>query len=249
MHFGRAFLRGLRAVSVAILAAGAANSAMAAQCTLGVMADLPVTMRGLRAEVPTKINGRDTSFWLDSGVFFSIMPKAKAIEFSLPLEPLPSGFYITGIGGTASVELATIKSFGIVGHDIKNVRFLVGGTDSGNGLIGRNLLGIADTEFDLANGSVKLVKPQNCGNGALAYWTGGKPWFTVPLIAGSNPKDHQFRLPVLINGAKIVAVFDTGAPYSLLSRHAAERAGIDLSGPDVVASSGFGGFGRRTEKG
>ena len=249
MHFGRAFLRGLRAVSVAILAVGAANSALAAQCTLGVMLDLPVTMEGLRASVPTKVNGKDTRFWLDSGVFFSIMPKAKAIEFSLPLEPLPPGFYITGIGGTASVELATIKSFGIVGHDIKNVRFLVGGTDSGNGLIGRNLLGIADTEVDLANGSVKLIKPHNCGNGALAYWTGGKPWFTVPLIAGSNPNDHEFRLPVLINGAKIEAVFDTGAPTSLLSRHAAERAGINLSGPGVVASSGLTGFGRRTEKG
>jgi len=76
MPIGRGLLRGLRAVAIAVLAAASANSALAAQCTLGVMADLPVSMRGLRAEVPTKINGRDTSFWLDSGAFFSIMPKA-----------------------------------------------------------------------------------------------------------------------------------------------------------------------------
>ena len=249
MHFGGAFLRGLRAVSVAILAAGAANSAMAAQCTLGVMADLPVTMRGLRAEVPTKINGRDTSFWLDSGAFFSIMPKAKAIEFNLRLDPLAPGFYLVGIGGKSDAELTTIKSFGFVGHDLKNIPFLVGGSDSGNGLIGRNILAMADTEFDLANGSVKLIKKHGCGDGALAYWTGGKPWFTVPLLVDINPNDHEFRLPVVINGAEIEAMFDTGSPTSLLSRHAAERAGIDLSGPGVVALSGLTGIGRRTEKG
>lgn len=249
MPIGRGFLRGLRVVAIAVLAAASANSALAAQCTLGVMADLPVSMRGLRAEVPTKINGRDTSFWLDSGAFFSIMPKAKAIEFNLTLEPLAPGFYLVGIGGKSDAELTTIKSFGFVGHDLKNIPFLVGGSDSGNGLIGRNILGLADTEFDLANGSVKLIKKHGCGEGALAYWTGGKPWFTVPLLVDINPNDHEFRLPVAINGAKIEAMFDTGSPTSLLSRHAAERAGIDLSGPGVVASSGVTGVGRRTEKG
>jgi len=249
MHFGRAFLRGLRAVSVAILAAGAANSAMAAQCTLGVMADLPVTMEGLNVSVPTKVNGKDTSFWLDSGAFFSIMPKAKAIELNLELERAPYGLSMMGIGGEFDVDLTTIKSFGIVGHDLKNMQFMVGGSDSGNGLIGRNILAMADTEFDLANGSVKIIKPLNCGDTPLINWAPGKPYFTVPLLTSANSRDHQFRLPVAINGAKIVAEFDTGAPTSLLSRRAAERAGINLSGPGVVASSGLTGFGRRTEKG
>jgi len=249
MQFGRAFLWGLRVVAIAVLAAAWGNSALAAQCTLGVMADLPVTMQGLRAEVPTKINGRDTSFWLDSGAFFSTMPKAKAIELNLKLEQAPYGLRMMGIGGEFDVDLTTIKSFGIVGHDLKNMQFLVGGSDSGNGLIGRNILGMADTEFDLANGSVKLITPLNCGDTPLINWAPGKPYFTVPLLPSPNSRDHQFRLPVAINGAKIVAEFDTGAPTSLLSRRAAERAGIDLSGPGVVASSGFGGFGRRTEKG
>jgi len=249
MQFGRAFLRGLRVVAIAVLAAAWGNSALAAQCTLGVMADLPVTMQGLNVSVPTKVNGKDTSFWLDSGAFFSIMPKAKAIEFNLGLEPMPPGFSVIGIGGQADVDLTTIKSFGIVGHDLKNVKFLVGGSDSGNGLIGRNILALADTEFDLANGSVKLIKKHGCGNGSLAYWTGGKPWFTVPLLPNPDAGDHDFRLPVMINGTKIEAEFDTGSPTSLLSRHAAERAGIDLSGQGVVASSGITGIGRRTEKG
>ncbi|MBV1688544.1 retroviral-like aspartic protease family protein [Novosphingobium sp. G106] len=229
------------------LIAGATAQA-APICSLGIMANLPVTMRGLRASVPVKINGKDTSFWLDSGAFFSIMSAAKAAELDLKVGAAPPGFYLVGIGGTASAGVTTVKSFGIVGQNITNIQFLVGGSDAGNGLIGRNLLGLADTEFDLANGSVKLIHPKDC-DGPLAYWAGTKPYFVVPLNSGENPNDHQFRLPVTINGAKVEAVLDTGAPTSLISRRAAERAGIDLSGPGVTPEERIGGFGRSTKSG
>lgn len=218
-------------------------------CQLGIMADLPVTMEGYRASVPVKINGKDTRFWLDSGAFFSIMPKAKALELGLPLTDLPYGFYLVGVGGTASAELTTVKSLGIVGNELKNVQFLVGGSDAGNGLIGRNILGIADTEFDLANGSVKLVNAHNCAKSALAYWAPGKPFFTVPLKSDPNPRDHVFLFPISINGVEINAEFDTGAPTSLLSSRAAARAGIDLASPNAVPLTNISGIGRGFKKG
>ncbi|WP_340265837.1 aspartyl protease family protein [Sphingobium mellinum] len=223
--------------------------ARAGGCKLGVMANLPVTMEGLRASVPVQVNGRETRFWLDSGAFFSIMPKAKALELELPIGAAPPGLMVVGIGGSASVGLATIKTFGIVGQNLKNIEFLVGGSDAGNGLIGRNLLAIGDTEFDLANGSVKIINATDCDKGGLAYWAVGKPYFSVPLMRGDNSRDHLFRLPVSINGVTVVAELDSGAPTSLLSRRAAERAGIDLTGPGVVPSDGVTGFGRRREKG
>lgn len=240
--------RYLAALGVA-LAILLSTSPAFAICKLGVMADLPVTMTGLRASVPVKVEGRDTSFWLDSGAFFSIMSRAKAIELGLSIKPAPQGLYVIGIGGKASVEMVTIKSFGIVGQQLPNIQFLVGGSDAGNGLIGRNLLGLADTEFDLANGVVKLIRPSDCDKSGMAYWAEGKPYFTVPLLTGSNPFDHIFRLPVTINGARIEAELDSGAPTSLLSRRAAERAGIDFAAPGVVPSDGVTGFGRRQEKG
>jgi predicted aspartyl protease len=212
------------------------------------MANLPVTMQGLRASVPVKINGKDTSFWLDSGAFFSIMSAAKAAELDLKVGAAPPGFYLVGIGGSASAGVTTVKSFGIVGQNITNIQFLVGGSDAGNGLIGRNLLALADTEFDLANGAVKLIHPKGC-DGPLAYWAGANPYFVVPLNSDDNPHDHQFRLPVTINGVKIEAVLDTGAPTSLISRRTAERAGIDLSGPGVIPEDRIGGFGRSTKSG
>lgn len=202
-------------------------------------------MEGLRASVPVKINGKETSFWLDSGAFFSIMSNAKATELELKLEAPPFGFYLMGIGGNASAKVATVTNFGIANRVLKNVQFLVGGSDAGNGLLGRNLLSIADTEFDLANGSVKLIDARKCPKGAPAYWATGKPYFTVPL----GPEQHSFNLPVSINKAKITAELDSGAPTSLLSRAAAQRAGIDLSGPGAVPLNNISGFGRRVMKG
>lgn len=46
-HFG---------LATAALVAGTGSAA--AVCTLGVMANLPVTMEGLRASVPLKVNGK-----------------------------------------------------------------------------------------------------------------------------------------------------------------------------------------------
>jgi tetratricopeptide (TPR) repeat protein len=227
----------------------ATGPAVAAECSVKVFANLPVTMMGWRASVPVKINGKDTSFWLDSGAFFSIMSRAKAAEFGLKLQSPPAGFFLTGIGGNTVPEITIVRSFGIIGQEISNIEFLVGGSDAGNGLIGRNLLGVADTEFDLADGSVKLLKSQGCGTRALAYWAAGIPFFTVSLESSSNPHDHEFRLPVSINGVKIEAELDSGAPTSLISRRAAERAGVDLSGPGVTPLNNISGFGKHSERG
>jgi predicted aspartyl protease len=251
MQRRRTDFSGLVAGLAALVAASAINAPVLAapkQCKLGVMADLPVTMQDTRSSVPAKVNGKETRFWLDSGAFFSIMPQAKATELGLLTEPLPIGFYVEGIGGAASVKLTRIKSFGIVGQELKNMQFMVGGSDAGNGLIGRNILGLRDTEFDLADGSVKLINSRDCEHADMAYWAMGKPYFTVPLLPPDNGIDNDFKLPVTINGVRLEAVFDTGAETSGLSRSAARRAGINLAGPDVLSME-TGGVGRHYVKG
>lgn len=247
----RARMSGWQVLCAALVSVAATfligEPAKAAKCRLLVIADLPVTMQGDRPSVPAKVNGQDTRFWLDSGAFFSIMPQAKAAELALRPGPIPGGMQIIGIGGSATVQLATIKSFGIVGQELKNVQFLVGGSDFGNGLIGRNILTQGDTEFDLADGSVKLMDPRDCEHASMTYWAPDKPNFVVPLMSDLGKPDRDFKLPVLINGQKILAALDTGAETSVLKRSAAIRAGIDLTGPEVVPSVG-GGFGRRFVK-
>jgi predicted aspartyl protease/Tfp pilus assembly protein PilF len=245
---GEGFSRRLVAFAAALALPGAA--AQAQGCKIALFADLPVTMEGLRASVPVRINDHPTSFWLDSGAWFSIMSRAKAVELGLTIKPIPvNEFTMYGIGGRFEPEMAKVSSFGLLKGDLRNVDFLVGGSDTGNALIGANLLGFRDTEFDLAHGSVKLLDATNCQVGNLPYWaSAGQAYFAVPLTNGLD--DPQgFRLPVTINGVKINALLDTGADTSLMSRQAAQKAGIDLHGPAVAAFDGLSGFGRKHLKG
>ena len=69
----------------------------------------------------------------------------------------------------------------------------------------------------------------------------------MPLLAGNNPNDHHLFAQVQINGHAVRAMLDTGAE-TLLSRHAAERVGINLNDPKVVASMTMSGVGTRGRK-
>ncbi len=141
----------------------------------------PVTMQGMRAVVDTRINGRPAPFILDSGAFFSNIWPAVAHEFNLPQQPLPNGMRLGGIGGGTGATVATVRHFSLAGLDIPNVQFTVAGSDIGqSGLIGQNVLGLADVEYDLPGGMVRLFKPMGCGRAAMAYWTRVSPFSKFP---------------------------------------------------------------------
>jgi tetratricopeptide (TPR) repeat protein/predicted aspartyl protease len=231
---------GLMSMAAALFASA---SAFAAGCSVTVLANLPVTVEGARLSVPVTVNGQKTKFWLDSGAYYGMMPLTKAKELGLTLEPPARfGMAMEGIGGIVFVDVTTIKSFVIAGQDIPNRAFLVGGSDVGSALIGSDTLGLADTEFDLADGLVKIAESHGCEHTAMNYWAVGKPYFTVPLMS-PQAADHEFKLPVSINGKRIQAEFDTGAETSVISRSTALRIGLDLSAPGVVADEGGSGIG------
>lgn len=244
---GVRFVRAMAALAPFMLAMSMPDAARAG-CALRVLAKLPVKMEGLRASVPVSVNGQETSFWLDSGAFFSIMSKAKAAELGLKTSPLAFGFYITGIGGSTTAEYTKIKSFGLAGHTISDVDFFVGGSDAGNGLIGLNFLAAADTEYDLANGLVQLVDPKDCQKANLAYWAGDRTISVADLKESSDRRNRHIYADGAINGRKVRILFDTGAPTSILSLRAARSLGIDMTAPDVVASANMSGIGTRSRQ-
>ncbi len=218
------------------------------KCKITQIARFPVTMEGPRATVPVKINGKDTRLWLDSGAFFSFMSGAKAAELGLPTELLPPGFFVSGIGGSFTPKLATVRDFGILGIVLHNTQFIVGGSDAGNGFLGANFLGVYDTEFDLANGGVNMFKENGCGHYSLAFWAKGMSVGEARLLPPDNQYDHHIYVEVLINGHALRAVLDTGAPHSIVYRHAAQRADIDLASPKVVASMRMSGLGSKSRQ-
>jgi tetratricopeptide (TPR) repeat protein len=132
----------------------------------------------------------------------------------------------------------------------KNWDFLVGGSDLGNGasgVLGENILGMDDTEYDLSNGVIRIVKPIDCGNKPLAYWalTAKLP---IEVLKIEDTGRYAWHITGYgeLNGHRIRVMFDTGAPTSALTLAAAKRAGITPESPGVVpAGDGFG-FGRGT---
>ncbi|MEA3159882.1 MAG: hypothetical protein QOD95_1430 [Gammaproteobacteria bacterium] len=218
-------------------------------CTLGKVAELPITMAGTRPLITAKINNQEARFVLDSGAFFSMMSTATAAQFNLKLKRAPFGLTVQGIGGSVSPEVATVKEFGIAGALIHNVDFLVGGSEvGGEGLIGQNFLEQWDVEYDFSKGVVRLFKPDGCRKYRLAYWvTSGQPYSEMEIQSVAQARLHTIGVGY-VNDQKIRVMFDTGAYTSVLSLKAAAKAGIKTDSPGVVEAGYSSGIGRGTVK-
>lgn len=225
-----------------------AGRSWAEGCHLGEYGTLPVEMVGNQATTVVKVNGADTRFVIDTGAFFNTMSAANAQSLGLKLEPTPFGFRIAGIGGMADAKQAHVKHFGVLGTTFDNVDFIVGGTDIGNGILGANLLDLADLEIDLAHGKLTLFKAEHCNKAAMAYWVTDGKYNVADIEPAENPSDRRTFLSVTVNGRKVRALLDTGASATLLSRDAAVRAGIDLKGADALPAGRSYGFGAKTLK-
>ncbi|WP_068090010.1 aspartyl protease family protein [Novosphingobium rosa] len=236
-----------RMMMVALLTSGVGvSSAYAADCTAASYGTLPVEMIGGRATTMVKINGKDMRFILDTGAFFSIMSRATAQGLGLPLQMTPPGFYIQGIGGKADASIATVRDFGILGANLHNIQFLVGGSDAGTGLLGSNLLNIFDLDADLSQGKATLIRTSGCGSKAsLAYWAKDGNYNEAPLLSPKTEHDRSSRVTVFVNGKPVIAELDTGAT-TLITRKAAERVGIDMHSAAVTPGGFSRGFGQKT---
>lgn len=236
-------------LSLAPLAAFAASG-----CTLGQLAQLPVTMEGLKPLVSAKINGSDVRFVADSGAFFSMIPQATADEFHLRLRDAPFRLTVQGIGGSADARITTVKLFELAGIPIRNVDFIVGGSDFGGamaavGLIGQNVFHIADVEYDLANGVIRLMRPKGCHHSAnLAYWTKPGDQLSEMDINWATALSRHTTGTAFIEGTRITVMFDTGAGSSMLDLRAAERVGIKPDSPGVEYAGTSYGVGRNPVK-
>ena len=237
----------------------ASNLASANGCRLGKIVEFPVTMRDLRPLVTAKINDVDVRFVLDSGAFYSMISAASAAALKLKTSPAPFGFYLQGVHGTADVSIGRAKTFTLAGVPMHDVQFLVGGSEAGQGsigLLGQNFLHVADVEYDLGQGVVRLMQPEDCRKGFLAYWVGkSAPYSVIDLVSepelSSRTTGRTIRLsPALgfahVNGTEIRVLFDTGAAQSILSLKAAARAGIKPESPGVVSAGASYGIGRST---
>jgi tetratricopeptide (TPR) repeat protein len=219
-------------------------------CTLVRLAELPVTMMGLRPIVHAGINGKDVRLIADTGAFYSWLSPAAAAQLNLQRQHAPFGYSIQGVGGDAETWLTTVKDFTLLDVPFHDVVFFVLGNDLGNdaaGVLGENFFYHSDFEYDLGNGVIRLFRPHDCKNVNFAYWAKatGQPVSQLELDYTGNQNPHIVS-SAYVNGTRINVIFDTGASTSVLSLDAAKRAGISTDSPEVTPAGASSGVGRRT---
>lgn len=216
-----------------------------AGCKLAAIAELPVTMHGFRAAVTAKINGADARLIVDSGASYSVLGPASVNAYKLSLHPPPPHLEWRGLGGTVEIAAANIDRFSFGDTVIPDIEFLVGGTEQSGGVagvLGQNVLGAADVEYDIAHGMIRLMRPgEGCEKTVLAYWARNQPYSAIDMDWTSGRRQHTKGV-VTINGERMHVLFDTGAT-SMLSLRAAERAGIKPDAAGVVPAGHAYGFG------
>jgi tetratricopeptide (TPR) repeat protein len=225
--------------------------AAATKCKILKFAELPIMMSGEKPLVSAQINGADARFVLDTGAFYSMMSSASAQQFNLRLGPAPFGLRVGGIGGSTAPSLANVKVFTFAGVPIRDIDFLVGGSEVGQGaagLLGQNFLEKWDEEYDLANGVVRFFKPEDCQHVVLAYWASAEhPPSTMDIGVVTFMKPYAMGT-AYINGAKIKVMFDSGAASSMMSSRAAADAGVKPGLPGVEEAGYSRGIGRAMVK-
>lgn len=222
----------LSLLTLLLLLLGVAPAVQAASCEMEPMT-LPVRLVEHRAVATVTVNGQPLDMLVDSGAAISMMPVATAEQLKLTLHMMPFGTYMYGHTGSVEASRTWVKTLGFGSAELKNVLFLVGGHEHGNGvqgILGRNILALGDTEYDLAHGIVRLVFPKgDCEAVSMAYWAKDAPVIVArfapqPRAGGDDPS-----VQVQVNGVPMTALMDTGAPTTNLSLRAARKAGLQES--------------------
>ena len=232
---------------LSIALAAASGAAAAPGCQLAMLAELPVTMDGLKPIISATVNGQPARLIVDSGAFYSLVTPRAAEKFKMRVSDLPQGFYLQGAVGTTSARLGVATSFQLDGQRFQRLEFLVAGDDLGpaDGLLGQNILGTLDVEYDFANGVVRIFKPTGCDQAMLAYWTKNLAAISVMPIARSTPLEPHISGHAIVNDLPIKVMFDTGADRSTLRLSTALKAGGKLVADAASADDAMRGIGRR----
>lgn len=201
-----------------------------AQCQADAM-EIPVKMVGHSAIATLGIGGTQVQMLVDTGVSISMLTYATASKLKLDVVPLPGGFQVDGPPDTIDAGATQVPSLQLLdGVTLENFTFVIDGYQpnaGAMGILGRDFLGLGDTEYDLAHGVIRLVFPNaECATANRATWAApGMAVSQLALPAASGTVTPKVRSTIELNGQKVTAMFDSGR-RTLVSRKTAHRVGV-----------------------
>jgi predicted aspartyl protease len=226
-----------RVFLLAALALGAfMPTAHAAEgCRLDTMGELNVIWQGPRALVDVGINGKPTLGLVDTGALTTALLADTARQLGLKLILSPGRF--VGVGGSvraysARVEELTLGRWRTRNADLYVMDASIGPPGKVALLLGQDVLSAGEVEFDFANNVIKLYKPSgNCDRTQFAYWA--QAFVSVDIRRRWDDNRH-LRVDVELNGKRVTAMLDSGAPVSIVTRKTASQVGVDPGGPNAT---------------
>lgn len=199
-----------------------AAPAWAADCgTLKILNSVDLVQPPGRAMVPVVLNGDKRMFLLDTGGSISQITAAAAADLGLHMEDAP--LKLMDMRGNAARKAVRIEKFQI-GHQIGSTWLAVnpdpnaGKTEGFAGLYATDLMGPFDIELDFAASKMNVFDQDHC-DGRVIYW----PAQAVGVLPISFYRQQSLRFPVTLDGKKLIAEMDTGAPSVAMTYSAAER--------------------------
>jgi Aspartyl protease/TPR repeat len=209
------------------------------------IAQFAVTMTGSLPLADAKINAKPATFVISSGSAKSFITRAAAAEFGLHLHAPSRPLRINVLGTPTDAQIATVHDFSVAGVDVGESDFLVEDAQpqqGGAGQLGQNVLGIGDVEYDLSHGNVRLMRVDDCGAAALAYWLKVGQSYSLVNLQREPGLSTASVATATLNDVNIKVLLSTGNSQSLVSPKAAERAGVKLDSPQVAAVGDYRGI-------
>lgn len=222
-----------------------------ADCRMERVETLPL-LAGNRPMIEMAINGTPLPMVVDTGAQGSSVTPQTVAALKLPRDR-KRRTRSTTVGGVdvtenALVETLGVPSFGFIDRSLAVLSLdAVPGEAAPAGLIGADLLGDFEIELDLPARRLIFYRAAGCDSVRPA-WTG-----KYQTVAARPSKDHDFLLPIDLDGHGLTALFDTGATSGTVSRAAARSVGVsdaelDNDRPVTGTSAGSHGYAIRRHR-
>lgn len=210
----------------ALLCGGAAQWASAG-CRILEQARINVRTLDNRVLTAGRIDGAAVPVLIDTGTVFSFLTRGTADRLHLIRRAAPR-YQIFGVGGLADTDETYVRRLEVGSLLQQDIWLLVLNPERGPGpgvglVVGEKLLSRYTTEFDLAHGVIRLLHPDGCESDQLTYWS---HTYSLARLVDSEDTGPHIVTEVVLNGHRFRAVLDTGARTSVITRAAAEQAGV-----------------------
>ncbi|MDE1149304.1 MAG: aspartyl protease family protein [Azospirillaceae bacterium] len=197
-------------------------------CKLLKVGTLPLELDGNSLLVKAQVNGKPAYFRVVTGSNVSVISVQALAQLGQPsrTKVLPPEYF--------SLDWMTLDTLDLGDWSAKDVRILSGlyGTLSDQydvvGLLGMDILGKFDVEFDVGHKQIVLYQPQGCETAELAYWSNN--YSLAEMDADNAPRAH-IRLLATLNGQQVRAQLASGVSISHLDQGLARQLGAEVVQP------------------